>query len=341
MDRLRSMTVFEKVVAQNGFAAAARELDISPAAVTRLVGELEEHLGVRLLQRSTRRIALTPAGQSYLERVRSILGDIAVAEELAQSHAGEMSGSIRVTALPGMATHLVAPAVAGFHREHPKVTIDLRSDAHAARAIEASDITLLTDHVAIPAEAVVRHVTQTSSVLCASPEYLRRHGEPRVPQDLERHAVIRLTIANAGAGHWRLHDENDPTREQTVDVQPVLSCDDHEAALRGTIDGAGISSQTLHVAAPLLRDGRLRRVLAPWVAERFTLVAAFASRRHMPARTRAFLEHLIRYAARTEGDTGPDAGPVVVDAPARPHAGGDVPPGRAAGAPTLLDCLAR
>jgi DNA-binding transcriptional LysR family regulator len=314
------MTVFEKVVAQNGFAAAARELDISPAAVTRLVGELEDHLGVRLLQRSTRRIALTPAGQSYLDRVRAILGDIAVAEELAQSHAGEMSGSIRVTALPGMATHLVAPAVAAFHQEHPKVTIDLRSDVHAVREIEASDLTLLTDHIAIPAEAVVRRVAETSSVLCASPEYLRRHGEPREPQELERHAVIRLTLASGGVGQFRLHDEGDARRVQTVDVRPVLCCDDHEAALRATVDGAGISSQTLHVAAPLLREGRLKRVLAPWVAERFALVAAFASRRHVPARTRAFLDHLIRCAAANAPAAG--GSPVAV-APARPSAGGD------------------
>ena len=109
MDRLQSMRVFEQVVAENGFSASARKLALSPATVTRLVRHLEDHLGVRLLQRSTRRLVLTPAGEGYLDRVRGILADIDDAEEAVHSHAREMSGSVRVASLPGMATHLVAP----------------------------------------------------------------------------------------------------------------------------------------------------------------------------------------------------------------------------------------
>lgn len=296
MDKLRSMMVFDQVVAENGFAAAARKLDIAPSVVTRYIGDLEDHLGVRLLQRTTRRLALTPAGDAYLERVRGILAELEGADEVARSHAQEMSGSIRVMSLPGMATHLVAPAVAEFRRQHPKVTIDLRSDVLASRAIESNDITLLTDQVSLPVDAVVRRVVDTTSVLCASPEYLRHHGEPGTPQELQQHAVVRLSLPDVGTGPWRLIDETDARREELVSVEPVLICNDHEAVLRSTVEGAGISSQALQVAAPLLRSGQLRRVLAPWVAERYTLIAAFASRRHMPTRTRAFLEHLIHHA---------------------------------------------
>lgn len=305
MDKLRSMRVFERVVTERGFAAAARKLDIAPAVVTRLVADLEDHLGVRLLQRTTRRIALTSAGELYLDHVRSILCEVAQADEAARSHAQEMSGSIRVTALPGVATHLVAPVVADFHRQHPRVTLELGSDVAAWRAIEASDITLLTDQLALPAAAVVRRVVDTRSVLCAAPAYLQRRGEPRVPQDLLQHAVIRLSLDHTGAGPWRLTDEADPGREELVDVAALLVCNDHEAALRCTLEGAGISSQALQVAAPLLRSGRLRRVLSPWVAERYALIAAFASRRHLPLRTRAFLEHLIRCAASIQVDPPP------------------------------------
>jgi DNA-binding transcriptional LysR family regulator len=292
------MMAFEQVVVENGFAACARKLDVSPAAVTRLVGDLEERLGVRLLQRTTRRLALTPAGEAYLDRVRGILAEIEEAEEVARSHAMEMSGRIRVSSLPGMATHLVAPAVAEFRRHHPKVIIELRSDVLASRAIEANDITLLTDHIAVPAEAVIRRVAEGTAILCASPEYLRRHGEPRSAQDLQAHAFIRLSLPDITSGPLRLIDEVDPCREEAVSVSPVLTCNDHEAVLRSTLDGAGISSQALQVAAPMLRTGQLRRVLAPWIADRFTLIAAFASRRHMPARTRAFLDHLISHAER-------------------------------------------
>jgi DNA-binding transcriptional LysR family regulator len=300
MDRLQSMRVFEQVVAENGFAACARKLDISPAAVTRLVGDLEEHLGVRLLQRTTRSLALTPAGEAYLDRVRGLLVELEDAEEVARNHAREMSGSIRVASLPGLATHLVAPAVAAFRRQHPKVTIELRSDVLAFRAIEANDITLLSDHVVVPSEMVVRRVVETSSILCASPDYLRRHGVPRLPQDLQAHDVVRLSLPHIASGPLRLIDETQLHREEAVSVSPVLTCNDHEAVLRSTLDGAGISSQALQVAAPMLRTGQLRRVLAPWISERFILIAAFASRRHMPTRTRAFLDHLIQGAGQSK-----------------------------------------
>jgi DNA-binding transcriptional LysR family regulator len=300
MDRLQSMRVFMQVVAENGFAACARKFDISPAVVTRLVGDLEDHLGVRLLQRTTRRLALTPAGEAYLDRVRGILAELEEAEEAARSHAREMSGSIRVSSLPGMATHLVAPAVAEFRRQHPKVTIELRSDVQACRTIEANDITLLTNHVVVPSETVIRRVVETTSILCASPEYVRRHGEPRLPQDLQAHAVLCLSLPDVAAGSFRLIDETDQRREEVVNVSPVLTCNDHEAVLRSTLDGAGISSQALQVAAPMLRTGQLQRVLAPWIAERFILIAAFASRRHMPTRTRAFLDHLIHSAEQSK-----------------------------------------
>jgi DNA-binding transcriptional LysR family regulator len=138
MDRLQSMRVFEQVVAENGFAACARKLALSPAQVTRMVRSLEDHLGVQLLQRTTRRLALTATGEAYLDRVRGILSESNAADEAAHSHAREMSGRVRVLSLPGMATHLVAPAIAEFRRQHPKVTIDLRSDVLAAHDIEAT-----------------------------------------------------------------------------------------------------------------------------------------------------------------------------------------------------------
>ncbi|MDC6166610.1 LysR family transcriptional regulator [Paucibacter sp. XJ19-41] len=300
MDKLRSMKVFDHVVAENGFAACARKLGISPAAVTRLISDLEDHLGVRLLHRTTRQLALTPAGEVYLDRVHGILEQLEEAEELARSHAQEMSGRIRISSLPGMATHLVAPAVAEFRRRYPKVTIELLSDMQAARAIEANDLTLLTDNIAVPSETVIRSVVDTTSILCASPDYLGQHGEPRAPQDLRAHALLRLSLPDLDHSSLRLIDETDQHRETTISVSPVLTCNDHEAVLRSTLDGVGISSQALQVAAPMLRTGELRRILAPWIAERFTLIAAFASRRHMPPRTREFLDHLINYAERSK-----------------------------------------
>lgn len=309
MDKLQAMRVFEQVVAEKGFAAAARKQDLPPSTVTRLVQDLEDHLGVQLLVRTTRRLALTPAGEAYLERVRSILDELDEAEEAVSDHAMEMSGSVRVLALPGLSTHLVAPAAASFRRLHPKVTMDLRSDTQPTHGLEGYDIALLTDEPVLPAEAVVRPLMKSRWILCASPEYLARRGEPREPQDLRQHEWIRIALPQVPAGPLKLARDGSPAREETVEIDAAFSCNDHEAVLRGTLEGAGISAQTLEVAAPLIRSGHLRRVLPGWNAGCFTMIAIFATRRHMPARVRAFLDHLLRAAAQAEaglagGSTG-------------------------------------
>jgi len=305
MDKLQSMRVFEQVVAENGFAAGARKLGLSPARVTRLVQGLEDHLGVRLLQRSTRRLALTAAGAAYLDRVRGILSDVVATEEAAHSHVHEVSGCVRVLSLPGLFTCLVAPAIAEFRRQHPAVTLELRSDVLASRDIQGHDITLLADHTPLPGGVVARRVIDSHFILCASPDYIRRHGAPRTPRDLREHAFVRLVLPGVTSFPLRLFHEADASDEEVVvDVSPALTCNDHEAALRSTLEGAGISSQVMQVAAPLLKSGQLQRVLAPWISDRFTLVATFASRRHMPARTRAFLNHLLQHAQQAKADTG-------------------------------------
>jgi DNA-binding transcriptional LysR family regulator len=143
MDRLQSMRVFESVVDEGGFAAAARALDMSAPVVTRLVADLEEHLGTRLLQRSTRRLSLTEAGQQYLSRIRHILQDIDEADAMASSHTTEMAGVLRIQAPPLLATYVVAPLLGRFHRQYPAVRIELHVSPVTEQAIEDFDITLL------------------------------------------------------------------------------------------------------------------------------------------------------------------------------------------------------
>jgi DNA-binding transcriptional LysR family regulator len=296
MDRMFNMKVFERVVGENGFAAAARKLDVTPAAVTRHIAELERHLGVRLLHRTTRRLSLTPAGDAFLERVKAILALVDEAEDAVGEQAGAMSGLVRVQALPGLATHLVAPAVATFRERHPHVCFVLRSTEDAHRAVGDHDLSLVIDQAPLDADLVVRPVAQTKAVLCASPDYLRRHGEPRTPADLNGHALGRLSLPGVAAGPLILHDESDPVRVTRLDIPPAIEANDHEAILRATLIGAVLSSQVVQVVAPMFRDGTLKRVLAPWAADRYTLVAALPSRRYVPTRARAFLEHLTQHA---------------------------------------------
>jgi DNA-binding transcriptional LysR family regulator len=296
MDRLQAMKVFSQVVCENGFAAAARKLDIAPAVVTRHIADLERHLGVRLLHRTTRRISLTPAGDAFLERAQAILALVDEAEDSVGEQAGAMSGLVRVQALPGLPTHLLAPAVATFRERHPDVGFIMRSSEDAYRAVEDHDLSLVTDRMPLAAGLVVRPVAKMKAVLCAAPGYLRQRGEPRTPDDLQGHALARLSLPGVPTGPLALHDETDPARRARVDLAPVIDANDHEAILRATLEGAVLSSQVVQVIAPMIRAGTLKRVLAPWATDSFMLVAALPTRRYVPARARAFLEHLIQHA---------------------------------------------
>jgi DNA-binding transcriptional LysR family regulator len=299
------MRVFQEVVDQGGFAAAARRLDLTPAAVTRLVGDLEKHLGVRLLQRTTRRLSLTPAGEAYLARLRPILGEIDEADSIAHSHTREMSGTVRVLALPVVATHIIAPALAEFQREHPEVVLELHVQEVLDPDIEDYDVAVVTGSLPMHSTAIVRPIVQSQAVFCAAPSYLDRFGEPASPEQLREHRCLRLR--NPG---MRLHPVMrlvDPTqgdRVLDVEVPAVVHANHTETLLRATVAGAGIGSQPVDLIAPLLKTGELRRVLSPWITNRLSLVLALPSRKFMPVRTRAFVDHLIAYTRRTRSGLG-------------------------------------
>ncbi|MGH8822116.1 MAG: LysR family transcriptional regulator, partial [Rhodoferax sp.] len=173
MDRLLSMRVFQQVIDHEGFAAAARALDMSAAAVTRLITDLEQHLGTRLLQRTTRRLSLTEAGQSYLTRVRSILSAVDEAEASTREQTDEMAGVLRVLAQPVMAVYVLAPLVTEFRRRYPKVVLDITVDSAALPPIEDFDLTILGAGAHYDANVVARPVIVSEGLLCAAPDYLR------------------------------------------------------------------------------------------------------------------------------------------------------------------------
>ncbi len=316
MDRLQSMQVFQHVVDEGGFAAAARKLNLAPAVVTRLVVDLEEHLGVRLLQRTTRRVALTPAGEAYLARLRSILGDIDEARAAAQAHTREITGTLRVLTPPVIAIHMLAPLVAGFCRLHPGVTLEFFEMDTPDPAIEDYDLTVLSGTVALDANVIARTVILSHAVFCASPEYLDRHGVPQQPEDLRQHKCLRLRTPGMRLRPMTLIDPTAGDRQLEVDVPAVLIANNTDTLLRAALEGAGISSQPVELLVPLLTTGRLKRVLSPWLTARLSLVAALPSRKFMPARTRAFVDYMIEHTRKMVADLGVDAPPPVETASA-------------------------
>ncbi|MBL8388005.1 MAG: LysR family transcriptional regulator [Hydrogenophaga sp.] len=293
MDRLSSMRVFVRVVDEGGFAAAARSLDMSPAVVTRLIADLEDHLGTRLLQRTTRRQSLTDAGEAYLERVRHILLDLDEAHALVSSHTHQLSGTLRVLAPPVLATHVIAPIVAGFLQRYPQIRLDLEVASHREPPIEEYDITLLGADEGFNADLVARKVISTEAFLVASPAYLARRGAPRAPEELLQHDCLRIKPdAGPRPRLWHLFRADDAAQDVHLDVQPVLWANHTDTLMRAALDGAGITGSTVELAAPHLASGALTRVLAPWITGRFTLYAALPSRKFLPKRTEVFLDHL-------------------------------------------------
>jgi DNA-binding transcriptional LysR family regulator len=292
MDRLLSMRVFQRVVDEGGFAAAARALDMSPAAVTRLISDLEQYIGVRLLQRTTRRLVLTQAGEAYLNKVRHILTDIDEAHSDAQVHTREVSGVLRILASPVLATHVLAPLVAEFKRQYPSVLLDIFVDSPVDPPIEDFDVTLLGADASFDANIVARAIISSDGIICASADYLKKYGTPKTPEDLVNHQCLRIKRPGSRHRIWHLINpqENDVTLD--IAVEPSFVANHTDTLLRATIDGAGISGQPINLVAPYLISGQLTRILEPWITGHFTVYAALPSRKFMPARTRAFLEFI-------------------------------------------------
>ena len=169
MDRLLSMRVFQKVIDEGGFAAAARVLDMSPAGVTRLVTDLEQHLGARLIQRTTRKLALTDAGQAYLLRVRSILSEVDDAEAAAGQSSSELQGVVNVVAPSLFANYFLATQITRWLARYPKVAIHLHVDPFPQTRVEEFDVTFMVVNEGFDANIVARPIAHTEYVVCASP----------------------------------------------------------------------------------------------------------------------------------------------------------------------------
>lgn len=216
MDTLQGMRVFARVVDSGSFTSAAQALDLSTAQVSRLISDLEAHLQTRLLHRTTRRLALTEAGERYLERCRGILEDIEVAEAEAAGAHIRPCGRLRVQSLMGMGQHHLVPMIARYGALFPDVVIELTLSQRNPDMLEEGQDVLITGERQLPdSEFVAQRLGSIHSVLCASPGYLQQHGVPRSVDDLERHVCLRLQDPAYPEG-WIFADEQG---ERTVSPQ--------------------------------------------------------------------------------------------------------------------------
>lgn len=297
MGRLRSMQVFERVASEGGFAPAARALNMSPPVVTRLIAELEAHLGTRLFQRTTRRVRLTDAGEDYLHRVRKILREVEEAEALAAEHSQSLSGRLRIFTLPVLASYVIAPVLPSFRQRYPDITVDIEVGNQREGAIEDFDITLMGTDANFDGQVIARKVVESAVILVASPDYVKRKGMPATPADLAQHDCLRLKNEEGQLWPWRMWSEGagHDAEDMDVDVEAVLVANHTDTLLRATLDGVGITSISLDIAAPYLNRGELVHVLSPWSTGRLAMFAALPSRKFIPQRTRVFLDFFIDY----------------------------------------------
>lgn len=299
MDQLRAMKVFAQVVDQGGFARAARALDMAPPVVTRMVAELESHLGARLLNRTTRRVSLTAVGEQYLDKVRSILVDVQESEAMASESTRIARGHLRVLCPPAVAVHQLAKHLPRFQAEYPQVTLELSSPGPVETVNEAFDVSIFASRDAPSGDFIARRLARTEVVVCASPEYLDRKGRPEHPRDLARHEAIipPLSTPNDGltfyTGDW---GDDEPGGErftlQTV-RHPALATTHIDTMYAATLAGLGISGLPSYVIEDALLEHALERVLPQWRMFDATLWAGMPTRRHLPARTRAFVDFLL------------------------------------------------
>lgn len=290
IDHASEMAAFVRVVDAKGFSAAAPALGLSPSAVSKLVTRLEARLGVRLLQRTTRTLHLTQEGEAFYESARRIVDEIEALESRIVDGRGTPQGLLRVTTSLAFATHQLTPILAEFLARYPAIQFALLpTDRLVDMVEEGVDIAIRIGRLA-DTSFMARRIGEDKRVICASPDYLARHGTPRRPQDLLRHECI-LSRERAYLNRWSFRIE-DEIRE--IEVGGRLSVDEGDAQLQLALQGIGIVRLTRLTVAQAVRAGRLVSLLPDFSAEQpLPINAVYPHRRHLAPKVPAFVDFLI------------------------------------------------
>ncbi len=289
MDRLQAITAFVTVVEAGSFARAAERLDASVSAVSRHVAELEAHLDARLLNRTTRRLSLTEAGAAFHERCVQLLADLEEAEQGASQGGATPRGTLKLTCPITYGVRVLAPAIAAFVARHAQVRVDVELSDRAVDLVDEG-IDLAVRIGAIRSQFLVaRRIGSTTLVCCASPGYLARHGTPRTPEDLSRHACLTYEYAPV-RNQWRFASPDGS--ERAVRVAGPIHANNGRMLVALAAQGAGIALEPDFMVAPEVADGRLVPILGDWTPPAIPIHAAYPSRRHLSAKVRAFVDFL-------------------------------------------------
>jgi len=299
MDMFRNIKIFVEVAEGSSFTAAAVRLGTTTGYISRSISELESHLRTRLLNRTTRRIALTEAGERYLHRCYGILASLAEAEAEASDAHARPAGTLRVHAMASIGQNYVVPAIVAYQERYPAVSIDLTLSQNSPDLLEEGyDVALRQAPNSLPDSAYIMQTLGTIySVLCASPAYLEIHGTPESPEDLSHHMCLQVALPVWPSDRWLLKGPNGdhevvlPTARFKVNLPDAMA-----AALHG---GMGIGALPTLTVMSALRAGTLVRVLPEYQLQHLNVFAVYASRQYLDAKIKTWVQFLREWLAST------------------------------------------
>lgn len=286
MNNLGDLEIFVRVVATGSMSAAGRLLGLSPAVVSKRIKRLEERLGTRLLQRTTRQISLTEAGQGFYDRVLGVLAGVEEAENFASGRSGQVRGTLRISAPTSFGRVHVAPHLKSFMDAHPDITLNLiLSDTFVDIVGEGFDLAIRIGEL-IDSSLVARKLAPVRRILCASSRYIEQHGMPQTVDDLQHHRCLPAHNQEP----WKLEG---PSGTLSYRAEGRLVTNSSEVVREAVLGGMGIALRSTWDVGPDLKSGRLIQVLPEWEGLRSLAVSAvYPSRQFLPAKVRTFIDYL-------------------------------------------------
>ncbi|MBA4211474.1 MAG: LysR family transcriptional regulator [Polaromonas sp.] len=282
---------FSVLAGAGSLSAAARELGVTTPAVSKHLAQMEARLGVSLVNRTTRRMGMTPEGELYLEHARRILGEIDGMQELLGVSKGTPKGLLRVNATLGFGRSHVAPLISRFVRKHPQMEVQLQLSVNPPALTDDSFDVCIRFGAPPDARVIARHIAPNRRLLCASPAYLARHGTPKVPNDLIKHNCIGIRQGEEAYGLWRLtagRGKNATT--EAIKTRGNLTTNDGEIAVNWALDGHGILMRAEWDIERFLANGRLVQVLPQHATPDADIYAVYPQRHQLAVRVRAFVD---------------------------------------------------
>ncbi|WP_176053058.1 LysR family transcriptional regulator [Paraburkholderia caribensis] len=297
MDKLLAMKVFTKVVEMNSFARAADALDIPRASATTIIKNLEANLHTRLMQRTTRRLNLTPEGAGYYERCVRVLADIDEIEDSLANVVKGPRGKLRVDMPGSLGRLIVMPRLEEFRERYPHVELMLGfGDRHVDLIQEGVDCALRVGNLD-DSTLVARRLGALSTITAASPAYLARYGEPRSLEELEQHVAVHYFSSRTGRTLGLNFDVNGESRD--MKMNGGLAVNDADAYVMCGVNGAGIIQAPSFMLASHIEAGELKEILAPWKVRSMPLSAVYPHNRHLAPKVRVFVEWVAEICAQS------------------------------------------